>query len=140
MAYVYMCYVFIQFTENIQFIPQPVGGTWTQGTDIMVCYVFIQFIPQPVGGTWTQGTDIMVCYVFIQFIPQPVGGTWTPGTDIMVYFYMCYVFIQFIPQPVGGTWTLGAGRFGGDDTVTITCTFPAGIQNVSASFRFHIEF
>ena len=118
--------------------------------------MFIQFIPQPVGGTWTQGTYIMVyfymCYVFIQltehiqFIPQPVGGTWTQGTDIMMYFYMCYVFIQltehiqFIPQPVGGTWTHGAARVRGVDTVTITCTFPAGIQNVSASFRFHIEF
>ena len=67
----------------------------------------------------------------------------TLGTDIMVYVYMCYVFlqltehIQFIPQPVGGTWTQRT-IFDGDSS--ITCTFPAGIQNVSASFRFHIEF
>ena len=122
MVYFYMCYVFIQLTEHIQFIPQPVGGTWTPGTDIMV-YVYM-------------------CYVFIQLIPQPVGGTWTQGTDIMAYVYMCYVFIQLTEhiQPVGGTWTQGTGRFRGHDTVTITCTFPAGIQNVSASFRFHIEF
>ena len=110
-----------------------------------MCYVFTQFIPQPIGGTWIQGTDIMVyvymCYVFIQFIPQPVGATWTQGTDIMMYVYMCYVFIQFIehiqfiPQPVGGTWTQGTD-FDGDPT--ITCTFPAGIQNVSLFYIFHI--
>ena len=67
----------------------------------------------------------------------------TQGTDIMVYFYMCCVFIQltehiqFIPQPVGGTWTQGTTV---DGYSSITCTFPAGIQNVSVPFRFHIEF
>ena len=112
-----------------------------EGDNDIMYVVFIQYIPPG-------RSDICRLYVLCVYtvFTTACRGTWTQGTYIMVYFYMCYVFIQltehmqFIPQPVGGTWTEGAGRVRGVDTVTITCTFPAGIQNVSASFRFHISF
>ena len=47
-------------------------------------------------------------------------------------YVVCLLCYMQLIQPVGGTWS----QRGSDGKVTITCTFPAGWQNVSACFTF----